>query len=61
MLMIYAEGRKKEARKQGNTNNKAKQHNTPKTVTILNKNELPHVLVHTGFSLGNTVVGAGSC
>ena len=30
MLMRYAEGRKKESNKQGQTNNKAKQHNTPK-------------------------------
>ena len=61
MLMRYAEGRKKEASKAIQINNKAKQHNTPKTVTNLNKNELPHVRVHTGFSLGNTVVGGGSC
>ena len=29
--------------KQGHTNNKAKQHNTPKTVTFPNKHELPRV------------------
>ena len=29
--------------KQGQTNNKAKQHSTPKAVTFLKKNELPRV------------------
>ena len=33
----------KEGRKQGQTNNKAKQHNTPKAVTFPKKNELPRV------------------
>ena len=39
------EGRKKQARsnKQGQTNNKAKQHSTPKAVTFPKKNELPRV------------------
>ena len=37
------EGRKKERSKQGETNNKAKQHSTPKTVTFPKKNELPQV------------------
>ena len=35
--------RKEERRKQGQTNNKAKQHSTPKVVTFLLKNELPRV------------------
>ena len=34
---------KKERSKQGQTNNKAKQHNTPKAVTFSKKNELPRV------------------
>ena len=38
--------RKKEERsKQGHKNNKAKQHNTPKAVTFLKKNELPRVVL----------------
>ena len=48
MLIRDAKGRKKEASKQGHTNNKAKQHNTPKAaVTFPKKNELPHVHVYT--------------
>ena len=35
--------RKEERSKQGQTNNKAKQHNTPKVVTFPKKNELPRV------------------
>ena len=35
--------RKEERNKQGRTNNKAKQHNTPKAVTFPKKNELPQV------------------
>ena len=35
--------RKKERSKQGQTNNKAKQHSTPKAVTFPRKNELPQV------------------
>ena len=41
--------RKEERSKQGQTNNKAKQHSTPKAVTFPKKNELPrvgHVYVH---------------
>ena len=41
--------RKEERIKQGQTNNKAKQHSTPKAVTFPKKNELPrvgHVHVH---------------
>ena len=34
---------KEERSKQGQTNNKAKQHSTPKAVTFPNKNELPQV------------------
>ena len=37
------EGRKKEASKQGQTNNKAKKHSTPKAVTFPKENELPLV------------------
>ena len=37
------EGRKKQARSNKQTNNKAKQHSTLKTVTFPNKNELPRV------------------
>ena len=35
--------RKAERSKQGQTNNKAKQHSTPKAVTFPKKNELPRV------------------
>ena len=35
--------RKEERSKQGQTNNKAKQHSTPKAVTFPKKNELPRV------------------
>ena len=35
--------RKEERSKQGQTNNKAKQHSTPKAVTFSKKNELPRV------------------
>ena len=37
------EERKKERNEQGQTNNKAKQHSTPKAVTFPKKNELPRV------------------
>ena len=37
------ERRKEEKSKQGQTNNKAKQHSTPKAVTFPKKNELPQV------------------
>ena len=45
--------RKKERSKQGQTKNKAKQHSTPKAVTVSKKNELPrvHVLVLCCFAL----------
>ena len=43
MLMRDAEASNEERSKQGHTNNKAKQHNTPKAVTFPNKNELPWV------------------
>ena len=42
MLMRDEKGRKKEASKTVKTN-KAKQHNTPKAVIFLKKNELPQV------------------
>ena len=35
--------RKEERSKQGQTNNKAKQHSTPKAVIFTKKNELPRV------------------
>ena len=35
--------RKEERSKQGQTNNKARQHSTPKAVTFPKKNELPQV------------------
>ena len=35
--------RKEESSKQGQTNNKAKQHSTPKAVNFPKKNELPRV------------------
>ena len=38
--------RKEERSKQGQTNNKAKQHSTPKAVTFPKKNELPRVGPH---------------
>ena len=42
--MLMRDGRRKEERsKQGQTNNKAKQHSTPKAVTFSKKNELPRV------------------
>ena len=37
------EGKKKQARSNKQTNNKAKQHSTPKAVTSPKKNELPRV------------------
>ena len=37
------ERRKEERSKQDQTNNKAKQHSTPKAVTVPEKNELPRV------------------
>ena len=41
-LEIY-EMKKEERSKQGQTNNKAEQHSTPKAVTFPKKNELPRV------------------
>ena len=43
MLIRDAEERKEERSKQGQINNKAKQHSTPKAVTFPKKNELPQV------------------
>ena len=43
------ERREEERSKQGQTNNKGKQHSTPKAVTFPRKNELPqvgHVIVN---------------
>ena len=47
-VLMRDERRKEETSKQDQTNNKAKQHSTPKAVTFPKKNELPqvHVLVH---------------
>ena len=43
---------KEERSKQGQTNNKAKQHSTPKAVTFRNKNELPRVGLHVHLECG---------
>ena len=44
MYMLMRDERRKEERsKQGQTNNKAKQHSTPKAVTFLTKYEQPRV------------------
>ena len=40
-VLMRGERRKEERSKQGQTNNKAKQHSTPKAVTFPKKNELP--------------------
>ena len=42
-VLMRDERRKEERSKQGQTNNKVKQHSTPKAVTFLKKNELPQV------------------
>ena len=42
-VLMRDERRKEERSKQGQTNNKATQHSTPKAVTFPNKNELGHV------------------
>ena len=42
-VLMRDERRKEERTKQGQTNNKAKQHSTPKAVTLPKKNELPRV------------------
>ena len=44
-------GRKEERSKQGDTNNKAKQHNTPEAVTFPKKNEQPRVGLQTHDTL----------
>ena len=66
MLMRYAEGRKEgrkeERSKQSHTNNKAKQHSTPKAVTFPKKNELPHVgLEHTTLHTQDRALYQLSC
>ena len=43
---MYVRVLMQERSKQGQTNNKAKQHSTPKVVTFPKKNELPRVHVH---------------
>ena len=58
MLMRDAEASKEERSKQGHTNNKAKQHNTPKAVTFPNKNELPWV-GHVYICMYNQCTGRG--
>ena len=45
-VLMRDQRRKEERSKQGQTNNKAKQHNTPKTVTFPKKNELPWVYMY---------------
>ena len=42
-VLMRDERRKEGKSKQGQTNNKAKQHSTPKAVTFPKKNELPRV------------------
>ena len=42
-VLMRGERRKEERSKQGQTNNKVKQHSTPKAVTFPKKNELPRV------------------
>ena len=42
--------RKEERSKQGHTNNKAKQHSTPKAVTFPRKTELPWVRLHVLYN-----------
>ena len=42
-------GRKEERSKQGQTNNKAKQHSTPNAVTFPKKNELPRTVSYVMY------------
>ena len=42
-MCVHVREMKEERSKQGQTNNKAKQHSTPKAVTFPKKNELPRV------------------
>ena len=42
-MNVEDDDEKEERSKQGQTNNKAKQHSTPKAVTFPKKNELPQV------------------
>ena len=42
-VLIRDERRKEERSKQGQTNNKVKQHSTPEAVTFPKKNELPSI------------------
>ena len=42
-IHVLMRDKKEESSKQGQTNNKAKQHSTPKAVTFPKKNELPRV------------------
>ena len=53
------EGRKKQARSNKQTNNKAKQHSTPKAVTFPKKNEL-HTHIHTHTVPNNSLPRATS-
>ena len=54
--------RKEEGSKQGQTNNKAKQHSTPKAVTFPKKNELPQVgLEPTTLNTLDRMLSAGTC
>ena len=63
-VLMRDERRKEERSKQGQTDNKAKQHSTPKAVTFPKKNELPQVglepttlymYIHVGVLLGIVV------
>ena len=49
-VLMRGERRKEERSKQEQTNNKAKQHSTPKAVTFPKKNELPHMYMYITFS-----------
>ena len=42
-MYVCMKDEKEEGSKQGQTNNKAKQHSTPKAVIVPQKNELPQV------------------
>ena len=56
-MHVFMTDEKEERSKQGQTNNKAKQHSTPKAVTFPKKNELPrvglepmmYIYIHSGF------------
>ena len=55
----FNERRKKEASKQDQTNNKAKQHSTPKAVTLPRKNKLPRVGLELIYYIVRPMLWAG--